>query len=329
METIQSTVAYNVDNAAAVSSSDSVRSVRICPQVVADNINLLWEPAEVDTIVADLCFVHGLMGHPRTTWQYGKPQKPKPPRKKEKETKNKKRKTSRLRNIFSSNKKAEADSRSDRSQGGTSSEQESDRAGSKKGGQYCFWPFDLLPNDFNNIRVLTYGYDSSPSHFYVGGTNQMTISQHAVKLLQKVTDVRQECRKRPIIFVAHSLGGILVKDMLIESAKHTYQPELRDVSESCFAIFFFGTPHRGANAAAYGEIMSNVVGFLPGGPSVYKEILRGLKPDGEKLSNVEKDFNDILNKDIRPGEKLKIYSFQEGKPVSGVKGFDGKVTRTY
>ena len=110
----------------------------------------------------------------------------------------------------------------------------------------------------------------------------MTITQHAHNLLQQLTNNRIDCLTRPIIFVAHSLGGILVKDTIIQSAQ--YENHLKCLSQSCSAIFFFGTPHRGSSAARYGEILSNIVGALPGGFSLYKEILRGLKPNGEKLS---------------------------------------------
>lgn len=88
---------------------------------------------------------------------------------------------------------------------------------------------------------------------------------------------------------------------------------------------FFGTPHQGANAAAYGEMLANLVGALPLFPSVYKEVLRGLKPDGEKLSNVTADFNDQLSKEMPAANKIQLYSFREGKPLTNLKKFDGKV----
>lgn len=116
-----------------------------------------------------------------------------------------------------------------------------------------------------------------------------------------------------------------MKDMIIQSGKYEYQPKFLDVGKYTFAIIFFGTPHLGASAARYGEMVSNVVGSLPGGLSVYKEVLRELKPDGEKLSNVNADFNDVLNKNVPAPDKIQIYSFQEGKPISSVKFFDGKV----
>lgn len=50
---------------------------------------------------------------------------------------------------------------------------------------------------------------------------------------------------RPIIFICHGLGGIVVKSALIHSASRTSQftSHLNAIYVSTFAILFFGTPH--------------------------------------------------------------------------------------
>lgn len=280
-------------------------------------VTILWEPEEGSEVLADVIFVHGLGGHPRTTWQYGKAVKSVT-----EETAGAAQKKSRW-NIF----KMEKSSKSAKNKTRITPEPSGPLEAPKNESQSpnCFWPYDLVPYDFGNVRLLTYGYDSHPSHFYTGRTVQMNISQHSQQLLQSITDYRRECRGRPIIFVVHSLGGILVKDAIILSGKYEYQPAMKDVSLSCTAIFFFGTPHQGANAAAYGDMLANLVGALPLFPSVYREVLRGLRPDGEKLSNVTADFNDLLNKEMPAANKIQLYSFREGKPLTNLKKFDGKV----
>jgi hypothetical protein len=221
-------------------------------------VTVLWEPEKGSEILADIIFVHGLGGHPRKTWQYGKAEQSAAG-----EPAGESRKKSTW-NIF--NKKA-FKNRKDRAGTATELSRPLEETTSEAQSQHCFWPFDLIPDDFGNVRILTYAYDSHPSHFYTGKPTKMTISQHSEQLLQSITDSRGQCRKRPIIFVAHSLGGILVKDAIILSGKYEYQPALKDVSLSCTAIVFFGTPHQGANAAAYGEVLANVVGALPLSPS--------------------------------------------------------------
>lgn len=59
-----------------------------------------------------------------------------------------------------------------------------------------FWPYDLLPKDFPNVRLFTYGYDSHVSHYVSGPANQSNISQHGLTLLNAVSGKRHECQNR-------------------------------------------------------------------------------------------------------------------------------------
>lgn len=284
------------------------------PGVSTIGISELYNPSSETTIVADVVFVHGIMGHPVDTWLYGKIPK----------TKAEKTGEWSLASVLRSLASALTPWRQ-RTEGWTSGAQEPKRS-------YCYWPFQLLPQDVKDMRILTYGYDSHPTHWYKGETNRMTITQHAESLLTELTLNRSECRGRPLIFVAHSLGGILVKSALNESLQmqlNQAQPAYADLQKSCHAVIFFGTPHLGASIAAFGEMVSNVVGALPGGFSTYGEVLRGLSPDSETLYNISRRFNDLLNAWIPASEKIQICSIQEGKGMTSVKGLDSKVERKY
>lgn len=260
------------------------------PEVKLDGVTIPWEPDDQSKIATDVCFVHGLGGHPRKTWQY-RSENPK--------------KRSFVSRIFDfSNKKARTE------QG----EPDDSTEPAYATGRSCYWPFDLLRSDFLNIRVMTYGYDSNPTRWYKGKTTQMTIDQHTQTLLQGIGNSRALRRQRPIIFVAHSLGGILVKNAIIFSAKYKLgNLYLWDISESCHAILFFGTPNRGTGSAKLGAMIANVIGTLPCGPSVDNNILRSLEPDSEKLASIITDFNYIMEDNVPPSDKIQIYSFQEGQ----------------
>ena len=269
---------------------------RSCPHVKDEGFTELYPQGTIDAngITADIIFVHGLMGHPRKTWQCGKTPK---------ETNSR---THTLR--FWRNKDTAGQSRHDQA---TSN-------------GVCYWPFDLLRLDVKNVRILTYGYDSHPSHFCTGPTNSMTISQHAENFLKKIVDIRSGHLTRPVIFVAHGLGGILVKDAIVESRKFSQNVRMRQVYEQCRAIFFFGTPHSGATLAEWGLLLSNILGSIPG-PDTYKRILRELSPDSEKLEMVTKDFNDVLDADVPKSKKIMICSLCEGKGMSGLNVLHGQV----
>ncbi|GAB1218079.1 hypothetical protein ATERTT37_007325 [Aspergillus terreus] len=80
----------------------------------------------------------------------------------------------------------------------------------------CFWPADLLPDVLGLLwpRILTYGYNANVAAF-TGGA----IVSHAEMLAWNLAANRtlQSCSDRLIIFVCHSLGGLVAKRALIYS----------------------------------------------------------------------------------------------------------------
>jgi hypothetical protein len=83
-------------------------------------------------------------------------------------------------------------------------------------GNGVFWPEKLLPDAVKRAqaRILTYGYNANVYAFSKGtSASSDYLHQHAQTMVQSlVTDrYNADAEERPIIFVAHSLGGVLVK----------------------------------------------------------------------------------------------------------------------
>lgn len=106
--------------------------------------------------------------------------------------------------------------------------------------------------------------------------------------------------RNPIIWVAHSLGGILTKSALLYSndVRNDHHEDYRSIFVSTYAIIFLGTPHTGSDIATWGHVlqaMSDAViprRFFESEPV----LLRTLKKDNETLQNINNHFLDIYQR---------------------------------
>jgi hypothetical protein len=170
-----------------------------------------------------------------------------------------------------------------------------------------FWPRDLLPSLISDVRVLTWGYDADVDGF--GSRSQSTINQHAESLLSDIADQREVAGhyRRPIAFVVHSLGGIVVKAALNRSS--TVQgTRLKDIAPVTFGICFLGTPHRGSKSASLGKVAYQITVAATRRPNT--RLLQGLERDSDILDQIGDAFAQTM---LKPGAKIYIYSFREEK----------------
>jgi hypothetical protein len=75
-----------------------------------------------------------------------------------------------------------------------------------------YWITDFLAEEkgLEHARILVYGYDSKVAKLYKN-VNQNDFFAHAKNLMFALA--REKPKRRPVIFVAHSLGGLLVKEV--------------------------------------------------------------------------------------------------------------------
>ncbi|KAM7205417.1 hypothetical protein V8F20_003186 [Naviculisporaceae sp. PSN 640] len=110
----------------------------------------------------------------------------------------------------------------------------------------ALWLRDFLPDHIRAARVLAYGYDSSALSFFTSDAPER-VQRLAESLVQELRANRQFAGslRRPIIFVCHGMGGVIVKKSLIYSSSRTAPKvsHLWDQFVSTFAVVFFGTPH--------------------------------------------------------------------------------------
>ncbi|KXH46752.1 hypothetical protein CSIM01_06817 [Colletotrichum simmondsii] len=98
---------------------------------------------------------------------------------------------------------------------------------------------DLLPSDFPHSRILFFDYN--PHSAFRFGFTENRLQVVTLHLLQHAIKLRKKDPLRPIIFIAHGVGGILVKNALLRAALDSRFKTIRRATKG---IAFFGTPHR-------------------------------------------------------------------------------------
>ncbi|KAI9890869.1 MAG: hypothetical protein M1814_003508 [Vezdaea aestivalis] len=125
------------------------------------------------------------------------------------------------------------------------------------------WLQSLLPIVVSNATIWTWGYDSQThTHSHGNHPTTQTLQNHAQELVYDINSERRSSNtyKRPIIFIAHSLGGLLLKAALLHasSLKKSSLEEGVFVKLSTYGIVFLGTPHQGGQGVDAATIILDV-----------------------------------------------------------------------
>lgn len=166
----------------------------------------------------------------------------------------------------------------------------------------------MLPLSDLPARVLTFGYKSDATSFFGSGSSDR-ILHHAHTLVAELEAHRalDGGPERPIIFICHGLGGILVKKALAYSATRTSKKveHLYSIFISTYGILFMGTPHHGIEKTIWPLMAKDVSGVLDA-PS---EFLTAINKNSETLQNVADQFAPLT-------KQFHIYFFWEGLETS-------------
>ena len=174
------------------------------------------------------------------------------------------------------------------------------------------WLRDFLSPELPFARIMTFGYDST----VLLSKSVADIEDKALELLNQLSLERTslepaDSNGRPIVFIGHSLGGILVKKSIILAHERSDEPAYKDVLGNTKGIAFLGTPHRGSDGAWWGSIVANIVKDLSIGTSTNPRLLSDLKKDSSSLGNISSQF-------VHRTKGVRIYTFYETKKTGSV-----------
>lgn len=105
-----------------------------------------------------------------------------------------------------------------------------------------FWP-KWLGEDFPDVGIWSLGYEVEP---FKWKGNSMPLADRATNILDLLDSY--EIGERPLIFITHSFGGLLVKQML-RSARDF--GKWQAIASHTRGIVFLSTPHSGSDIASW------------------------------------------------------------------------------
>ncbi|XP_053213766.1 protein SERAC1-like [Panonychus citri] len=168
------------------------------------------------------------------------------------------------------------------------------------------WPQDWLPQDVPNLRIIAVDYYSSL--FERKSTcipEARSLEERADLLINEL--IKAGLGQRPIIFIGHSMGGLLIKQILVNCDKKD-NPDRRLLLDNVKGLVFYSVPHRGSEATKLSLNLQRI--FVP------SQEIRELIKDSPKLLNLHESFISLLA--IKP---IDLISFGEKEQVQvNIKG---------
>ncbi|KAF3022635.1 hypothetical protein E8E14_013971 [Neopestalotiopsis sp. 37M] len=170
------------------------------------------------------------------------------------------------------------------------------------------WIRDTLPTTIGGVRFILFGYDTT--------LNDSNSFQSIVDLADSLyltlqTNGWGSPSAKPLVFLAHSLGGVLLKQLLVILAGAN--DSTRFMLNMIKGAMFFGTPSRGM---AMGQLLT-MVGDQPN-----RDLIEHLSETSEFLSNLETQFTGISQI-----QRMRLYWAYETKTSPTVQNIDGSYKR--
>lgn len=162
-----------------------------------------------------------------------------------------------------------------------------------------FWP-EWLAKDYPSINVYAAGYDSHLTAKISKGSGAELVDV-ATMILDRL--ISRKSKSKPLLFITHSYGGLVVKQLLRKSCEAS-NPGRRRVCDQARGVIFIGTPHQGTQfAASINSIFSIVLSAQ----------VQNLAYAGPPLVDLSEWFRNWA-----PQIKLPVWSYYEVEKYKGV-----------
>ncbi len=156
------------------------------------------------------------------------------------------------------------------------------------------WQRWLADDYLHEASVWTIAYGANATNWI---EDDMSLDQAADFMLGELAS--HGIGEKPYMFIVHSLGGLLVKKILLKANTH---PEYQELTDMCKSIVFFAVPHTGSG---WSDLLSYAKPLLRN-----SKLLKVLNKGTEYLNDLVRDFNGLVVK-----KSIETYVFYETKEV--------------
>ncbi|KAH6674237.1 Alpha/Beta hydrolase protein [Halenospora varia] len=180
-----------------------------------------------------------------------------------------------------------------------------------------FWPEELLIKDLEKCRMISFGYDSGVMHSDTAEITQGSLESDARYLCSLLTSERSKdgTEARPIITVAHSLGGLVCAQTIVSGEKVKEDESISKIAMSIKGMIFLGTPFGGSGGAVWADLARKIFNLVK---KTDQKTLKTLKPDSDDLKSLRTEFPNIVSKRREKPEKIGVVFFYERFATYGV-----------
>ncbi|KAL4804204.1 hypothetical protein BDV18DRAFT_36370 [Aspergillus unguis] len=158
------------------------------------------------------------------------------------------------------------------------------------------WLRDFLSKDLPQCRTMIYGYNSKLSSHGVD-----TILDYGRELMEEMKKIRntKELQQRPLIFIAHSFGGIILAHCLVRAIQTMEgdHPAITSLHRATYGMILFAIPHKGL-------VMDDIQQMLAGENHPREQLLQQISSRSDVLIHQLADFKNLIR-------DRKVVSFYE------------------
>ncbi|KAL7918361.1 ankyrin repeat protein [Trichoderma austrokoningii] len=142
------------------------------------------------------------------------------------------------------------------------------------------WLRDALPIDFPGARILIYGYETR----LIQSKSFQNLTDLGKALQVDMKGIREFTQSRPIVFIGHSLGGLVIKEAIVKLKEELDEKDAL-ILNSTSGFLFFGVPHQGM-------AIESLIPLVKDYPN--RSLLESLNKNSALLQRLEREFGNAF-----------------------------------